>query len=185
MKPNDLVITTQDIDGIDEYSVGIIDSMCQTDVRIYFVGANKTVTVLSDSLSPINIDKENITVEATGEKYKRICNECYGLKNMNDKMSARCKKCRTRIAGKSMSVSEKRRMEEKRPQDRSVYKCPICEKRMIVGIRKRIIVADHDHYEGKGREWICHSCNSALGRFRDDISILEKAIDYLRRFECR
>ena len=183
MIPDDLVIAIQNVDEIDEYSVGIIDSICQKDVQVYFVGADKRVTVQSDSLSLISIDGERITVEATGEEYKRICNECYGLKNMNDKMSARCKKCRKRIAGKSMSASEKRRMEGKRPEDRSVYKCPICEKRMIVGIRKRIIVADHDHYEGKGREWICHSCNSALGRFRDDISILEKAIDYLRRFE--
>ena len=66
-------------------------------------------------------------------------------------------------------------MKDERPQDKSVYECPICEKRMIVGIRKDIIVPDHDHQTGIGREWICHSCNSALGRFNDDILILKKS----------
>ena len=185
MKPDDLVIATQDIDGIVKNSVGIIKSIYQKDVFVHFVGKDREVAAPSDSLSIINLDLDRkiITVESTGKEYSnRICNKCYVLKNMDDKMSARCKDCRK---SKSMWASEKRRMEEKRPPDRSVFECPICGKRMIPGIRKRIIVADHDHKTRKGREWICHSCNSALGRFGEDITVLEKAIDYLKRFKSQ
>ena len=60
--------------------------------------------------------------------------------------------------------------------------CPVCEKRSIVAVTANI-VADHDHDTGMAREWICDSCNTGLGRFKDDITILEVAIEYLKRFE--
>lgn len=191
MKPDDPVIATQDIDGIVENSVGLIKSICKKDVLVHFVEKDKRVRVPFDSLSVINVDndREIITVESTGEEYPiRICNECYVLKpfkEMSNEMSARCKSCQKEIAGKPMSASEQRRMDKKRPDDRSVFECPICKKRLIVGIRKRIIVQDHDSKTGKGRKWLCHSCNNALGRFRHDISILETAIDYLKRFKSQ
>ena len=37
MKPNDLVIITQDIEGIVENSVGMIKSICEKDVLVHFV----------------------------------------------------------------------------------------------------------------------------------------------------
>ena len=189
MKLNDLVIATQDIGEIVINSVGVIKAICQKDVKVHFVKKDKKVIVLSDFLSVIHVDndREIITVESTGKEYPiRICNECYVLKpfkEMTNKMSARCKSCQKEIAGKQMSTLERRKMDKKRPDDRSVFECPICEKRFIVGIRERIIVPDHDSKTGKGRAWLCHSCNSALGRFRDEIPILEKAIDYLKRFK--
>ena len=69
-----------------------------------------------------------------------------------------------------------------RPSDKAVFICPICEKRTIVNVTAKI-VPDHDHDTGAGREWICDSCNTGLGRFKDDITILETAIKYLKRFE--
>lgn len=186
MKPKDIVIATKTTNGIDRNSVGIITSISQQGVHVHFVGKDEKVTILSDFLSVINVDldRKTITVESTREEYSnRICNRCYILNRLDDKMSARCKKCRKEISGKSMPKSEKDKMEQKRPPTHSVYECPICEKMMIVGIRKSIIVPDHDHHTGRGREWLCHSCNSALGRFNDDISILKKAIDYLNRFK--
>ena len=80
-----------------------------------------------------------------------------------------------------MTAAERKRMNEKRPPNKTVFVCPVCEKRTIVGITANI-VADHDHETGKGREWICDSCNTGLGRFKDDIAILERVIDYLKRF---
>ncbi|MDE0324591.1 MAG: endonuclease VII domain-containing protein [Candidatus Poribacteria bacterium] len=73
-------------------------------------------------------------------------------------------------------------MNARRPSDQTVFICPICEKRTIVDVTAKI-VADHDHDTGEGREWICDSCNTGLGRFKDNIAILETAIEYLRRFE--
>jgi len=50
----------------------------------------------------------------------------------------------------------------------------------IVGITANL-VRDHDHETGKGREWICDSCNTGLGRFKDDTKFLERVIEYLKR----
>lgn len=44
---------------------------------------------------------------------------------------------------------------------------------------KRLCI-DHNHATGKVRGVLCHSCNVALGHFKDDISLLEKAIVYLK-----
>ena len=44
------------------------------------------------------------------------------------------------------------------------------------------LVRDHDNITGKGREWICDSYNTGLGRFKDDIKLLQKAIDYLKKY---
>lgn len=42
---------------------------------------------------------------------------------------------------------------------------------------------DHNHETGKIRGLLCMLCNQGLGRFRDDVSLLQAAIDYLQQ-EC-
>ena len=39
---------------------------------------------------------------------------------------------------------------------------------------------DHCHETGELRGLLCVSCNSALGQFKDDIELLEDAIDYVK-----
>jgi len=43
----------------------------------------------------------------------------------------------------------------------------------------RSLAVDHDHETGKIRGLLCTFCNTALGKFHDDVEILKKAIDYL------
>ena len=43
------------------------------------------------------------------------------------------------------------------------------------------LVKDHDHDTGMARDWICDSCNTGLGRFKDDVKLLKKAIAYLEK----
>lgn len=52
--------------------------------------------------------------------------------------------------------------------------CPICEKFTTNWI------LDHCHITKKFRGYICNSCNLALGRFNDDVRLLEKSIAYLQ-----
>jgi len=73
-------------------------------------------------------------------------------------------------------------MDKRKPEKGSVFECPICMKKTIVGVTANL-VRDHDHETGKGREWICDSCNTGLGRFKDDTEFLERVIEYLKKFK--
>jgi DNA-directed RNA polymerase subunit RPC12/RpoP len=64
------------------------------------------------------------------------------------------------------------------------YCCALCGKDVADNIRNGIPVAlsvDHCHKTNKLRDLLCHQCNSGLGHFKDNIEILQKAIDYLRK----
>lgn len=64
------------------------------------------------------------------------------------------------------------------------HSCPICLKDAKAlyspGMgNKTPFRLDHDHVTGAFRGFICDSCNTGMGKFRDDITLLQKAIDYL------
>lgn len=40
---------------------------------------------------------------------------------------------------------------------------------------------DHNHVTKKVRELLCLNCNNGIGKFKDDLSLLEKAVVYLRK----
>lgn len=42
---------------------------------------------------------------------------------------------------------------------------------------------DHNHKTGEVRALLCHHCNIGLGMFKDDISKLKHAIDYLNKHQ--
>lgn len=58
-------------------------------------------------------------------------------------------------------------------------KCFIC--REPEGVSGRILSVDHDHVTGKVRGLLCTNCNTALGKFKDSLDNLKKAIEYLSR----
>lgn len=61
--------------------------------------------------------------------------------------------------------------------------CKICNKSEtqldLNGNIKRLHV-DHNHKTGKVRGLLCSECNTGIGKFKDDISLLEKVIEYLK-----
>lgn len=64
--------------------------------------------------------------------------------------------------------------------------CKICglpETSVIRG-KKISLAVDHCHATGKIRGLLCHRCNKSLGSFKDDVSLLERAILYLKGDIC-
>lgn len=55
-------------------------------------------------------------------------------------------------------------------------KCAICGNLPTPNTKLHV---DHDHQTGKIRKLLCKNCNNALGYAREDISILDRMIDYL------
>lgn len=63
----------------------------------------------------------------------------------------------------------------------STNQCPICKLNFDSLDLKQIHV-DHDHLTGALRDILCSSCNQGLGNFKDNIELLEAAIEYLRKW---
>jgi hypothetical protein len=60
-------------------------------------------------------------------------------------------------------------------------KCKICGAEQ--GTLNKELFVDHDHETGKIRGLLCQNCNFGIGLLKDDISILEKALEYLKEFK--
>jgi hypothetical protein len=57
--------------------------------------------------------------------------------------------------------------------------CAICSIKPEDGKPKTRMVVDHCHKTNKVRGILCDLCNTAIGKFHDDVSKLAKAIKYL------
>lgn len=165
-------------------SVGQVKQNNHKTVVVWLIGSNETWTVPSGEVRPLDVCK-------TGDKHKyKICNVCHCLlpvtrfaRNQNNKHGIvrrpSCIKCRTDIDKRAPKSSQAKRMEKERPHKGDLFKCPICQKRSIAGVTAKI-VADHDHHTGNIRDYICDSCNTGLGRFKNGENYLENALAYLR-----
>lgn len=61
--------------------------------------------------------------------------------------------------------------------------CAICGK--IKEPSGRRLALDHNDVTKQNRGILCFSCNSSIGKFKHNIPLLQKAIEYLRRYECQ
>lgn len=100
-----------------------------------------------------------------------------------NKLRNKCKDCfnKQREAVKDLKA--------KYPKPSNNYSCPICEctsedlksieDATSKGYIKTSWCLDHDHDTMQFRGWLCNTCNSAMGWFRDDINRLRRAVKYL------
>ena len=166
--PGDVVVEKND--------VGVIKSEIKNHASIFFIRIWKQVDLDKKDFEIINVKK-------TGDGFpKKICNVCHKLKrttefaknqNAKNNRSVRrpsCRSCRVKMEGVAVSRTDRIEWLKKKPNN-GPFECPVCKKRTIAGITSKVVL-EHDHHTGKPGGWICDSCNTGLGRFKDDIKLL-------------
>jgi hypothetical protein len=169
---------------VEKNDVGIIRSKSGEITSIFFIRIGKVIMLGKDDFKVFNVKR-------TGDSFsKKICNVCHKLKNTSEfsknqnaknNRSVRrpsCGNCRKIIEGIELSKSEKDKWLKTKPINEP-FDCPICKKRTIAGVTSKVVL-EHDHHTGKARAWVCDSCNTGIGRFKDDTEILRRAIKFLK-----
>jgi hypothetical protein len=171
--------------SFDNDAVGIIKEDKGEELLIWLIGSD-TYWIIPKT------DVEEIDVTKTGDKFDfKICNICHCLKltenfarNQNNLHGIirrpSCQKCRTSIDKRAPKTKQAKQMEKQKPKKGEPFLCPICRKRSIVGVTAKI-VADHDHHTGNIRAFICDSCNTGLGRFKNGKNYLMNAVNYIQQ----
>ena len=60
--------------------------------------------------------------------------------------------------------------------------CAVCLK--SEGQKKRMHLSiDHNHVTGKIRGLLCNRCNSSIGKFEDNITLIRAAANYLEKYD--
>ncbi|MXX50689.1 MAG: endonuclease [Chloroflexi bacterium] len=166
-------------------SVGIVLDDSDTEWLVFLPGQNQQFYINSEHLSEIDIFQ-------TGKGFEsKICNICFVLKPMDEfqvnqtdakgRKTRRpsCNICRQDIDRRAIPSRERKLSQRLRPKKGTLWQCPICRKMGIVGVNVKV-VADHDHYAGRWRGFLCDSCNTGLGRFKNGENFLRNAIAYLK-----
>jgi hypothetical protein len=89
-----------------------------------------------------------------------------------------CKECRS--VKVKINPEEKKEFNLIKPKIGEHFECPICEDSFIRQF-KNDVVLDHSHIDGSVRGFVCGNCNTGLGRFKDNVETLKKAIDWLNK----
>ena len=176
-------IKVSDLISVENDDVGIIKSESDNETTIFFLRIWQEVTLGKN-------DVEEFNVKEMGDAFpKKICNICHKLldttlfdrnqNGINNRPVRRpsCKTCRKILDG--MNLKPKLRGEWLTNKPVNVpFECPICGKRTIAGVTSKVVL-DHNHLTGEPRAWICDSCNTGIGRFKDDVSLVQRAIKFL------
>ncbi len=169
---------------VEKDDVGIIKSESEKNSSIFFIRIWQEAILDKDDFRIFNVNK-------TGDGFpKKICNVCHKLLNtkefarnqngINNRPVRRpsCGKCREKLEGTDLTLKIKNEWLKNKPKNEP-FECPICAKRTIAGVTCKIVL-DHNHHTGEVRGWVCDSCNTGIGRFKDDVKLIERAINFLK-----
>lgn len=110
----------------------------------------------------------------------RECNKCGEVKDMEDfhvpyykknNEKGRSHTCKACIRKQNKETTALKKLHTP-PKDGL---CQLCE------TPSKHLHLDHNHIDGSFRGFLCANCNQALGKFKDDVTKLKKAIQYLER----
>ena len=182
------VIAKRDIESssgvlVQKDDVGIIAFESKGSSSIFFIRIWQKVALNNNDFVILDVKK-------TGDAFpKKICNICHKLlsttefarnQNAKNNRSVRrpsCKECRKQLEGKDATPKAKLEWSKNKPQNEP-FECPICGKRTIAGITSKVVL-EHNHRTGEVRGWVCDSCNTGIGRFKDDVELLKRAIKFI------
>lgn len=187
MKPRFVYVKSDLESGAKQYDVGILNSD-----RHHGLVSSVFIIRLGTELEVDESELMDFQIEETGDAWQnKICDRCFKFLNTQSNFSNNrhkkdnvvtrrpsCKSCRKDKDGTSIPTSQRKEWDEKKPANYTLFQCPICNKTTIAGISR--IVLDHNHHTGDVRGWICESCNTGIGRFDDDISMVQRALRWLQ-----
>lgn len=120
-------------------------------------------------------------------RYCRVCKSFVPRELFNARASRVCRPCQANRAGLA-ALSESRDRQLRRTYGITLEqynemlreqngRCKICGRKQPS--RGKCFPVDHDHKTGAVRGILCYQCNTGLGAFRDNVTILKSAIKYL------
>lgn len=126
---------------------------------------------------------------------KKPLEEFYKDKYRPDGLRNRCKACE-KIRSKKWSTynPHKRKILDLRNKygltlkqfqeikDKQNNKCAICEDDLDHGLKTHV---DHCHKTGIVRGVLCVQCNHGLGKFKDNVQIIQSALKYLKKYNAK
>lgn len=124
------------------------------------------------------------------KKTKKI-NKKTGAEELMYRFNKPCKECCKKIKQTDLSKEKYKQYRYKKLYgldtgtfeeiiEEQDYCCAICGKHRKN--LKKDFHLDHNHKNGKRRGLLCSNCNSGFGFFKEDISILQSAIEYKKKW---
>lgn len=140
------------------------DSKCK--LCWYAIGAEKRSKAGSEKMCPecwmVRPVEDFAKNDRTFDGYWTKCRFCYGKTN-----NPRSRELRT---GWTDDEYKQALIEQE-------GLCAICKKAQVTALH-----ADHDHKSKQKRALLCNNCNTGIGKFFDDVELLQSAISYLNQY---
>lgn len=108
--------------------------------------------------------------------FQSMCKSCFSLYQKTDAGKESTRKAHLKMSY-NLTLEDYDRMYEEQGGC-----CAICgthASAAVLGSGSRLAV-DHNHETGEVRGLLCAHCNTALGKMKDSVSVLQSAINYLQ-----
>ena len=117
------------------------------------------------------------------DRKKTMCKECFNIKSsIYYKKNTDKKKNQILLKCYNITIEEYNKLLISQDS-----KCGICNNYELTIVNKtnkpKQLAVDHDHKTGKVRGLLCQKCNTGIGNLKDSIELLDRAIQYLKKYE--